>query len=465
MRLADTALYAALRPDWCVHWYSKVCRRALQSNRPLQINCPTNAPRDGCHPRKLLAALHLRGGAEAETADELIRRANDEERKMLAEEAKDRANAHDLSAVLQERPPVLGSSSLERRAAQDRTLEELMQQAHMQELNLLSEEKLEHLALKRARTDVTDDTEPAKKLRIQQVTAGNAQVEEKLPERCQEGNPGETGCAAGAKARSAAISERTRRLIVQALNEEMLMLELEGANCVHGSACKGHPSESARQGHLSSSSNSTSTPTDAMLEPSRPTSTTAAAADLLTSPTRSHEQASSLHTNEARESCRHEEEEEEEEEKGKNETHEGCRTANLRLHPRAHRAPDRTSNDSAAPSDGLPGQGQHRRECGGEESGERGGWKTRADGREEVEVAEAVVEDKRRVIIPGRTSCGLCAGTNGSWGAVSGGGVQSWCATCGEALCGMCLMMHRRVKLFANHSLAQLGDKTFTLIK
>ena len=440
--LTSAALYAVLRPDWYVHWYSKVCRRALQSNIALQINTHQRE----CHPRKLLAALHLRGGAEAETADELIRRANDEECKMLAEEAKDRTNAHDLSAVRQERPPVLGSGGAEAETADEQilgssSLEELMQQAHMQELNLLSEEKLENLALKRARTDVTDDPEPAKKLRIQQVTAGDAQAEEGLPERRHEHNAGEDGCAAGANARSAAISERTRRLIVQALNEEMLMLELEGATFEH---------KSARQGHLSSNSNSTafsSTPTDAMLEPSRLTSTTAAAAGLLTSPTRSHEQASSLHTNEARESCRNEDEEEEAEQEQHQQQQEEEEEEEKGPHPRSHRAPDPTSNPSEAPSDGLPGQGQDRRKCGGEESGERGGWKTSADGR------EVVVDDKWRLIIQGRTACGLCASANGSWGGVSRGGVLSWCATCEEALCGMCLMMHGRVKLFANHSL------------
>ena len=48
--------------------------------------------------------------------------------------------------------------------------------------------------------------------------------------------------------------------------------------------------------------------------------------------------------------------------------------------------------------------------------------------------------------------CGLCIDGWGAGWEGRAGKVQSYCATCEEALCKMCERMHRCVKLFANHT-------------
>ena len=52
------------------------------------------------------------------------------------------------------------------------------------------------------------------------------------------------------------------------------------------------------------------------------------------------------------------------------------------------------------------------------------------------------------------TGCGLCTGGAEwvDWGQ-GRGTVEAWCLTCEEPLCRLCVAMHRSVKLFANHSL------------
>jgi hypothetical protein len=160
-------------------------------------------------------ALSLKGG-DAEPTNELVRKAMEEERAMLAEERR-------------------------RASVNTSAMEELMQEANRQEISLLEEERLEDAGAKRMREDGFSGPLEAKRARTQQqdVLIQQALKEEReLEERERDGLENRSRQDSGATSQSrnacrpsgARSSERTRRLLVQAVNEEMLMLELEGAN-------------------------------------------------------------------------------------------------------------------------------------------------------------------------------------------------------------------------------------------
>ena len=203
---------------------------SLLCDVPQSVPPPPHRSRP-CRRQAPRPCLRLAGGAEQpETTEEMIvRRAREQELAMLAEEE---GNAAGQGGPAPSCP--LAAADLVRRA-------------HEQEMSMLANETREEQRAKRAREcgeapDSCDATKRHKTLQRSPTTHLAAvdteqlvrlALTEELQMLVEEAREAETAGAQlisdySARAVEGGISERTRRLLLQAHNEEMMMLELEG---------------------------------------------------------------------------------------------------------------------------------------------------------------------------------------------------------------------------------------------
>jgi hypothetical protein len=392
--------------------------------------------------------MRLAGGAEQpETAEEIVRRAQEQELAMLAEE--------EGTAAGQEGPAV-PSCPL---AAAD-----LLRRAQEQEMSILATETREEQHSKRVRAcengQGSGDSSKRQKTTFSfhfrhgahsavdtEQLVRLALIEE-LQMLAEEARAAGADCAgSGGGAVSAApleagrgpreISERTRRLLLQAHNEEMMMLEREGNAAPHARA-QDFPREADwRQGRTAADAQGQGRGSSGGRAEGRGGSggheplTRAAVPPLERGGGEEREAASTLMLNVSTYVASH-----------------------------GHMPLGKTRGEGEREGMAGKGGGEQATEKGnGEEQGEkaedRGGDGREAGGaRGGGGISGSGSGGGGKWTRPPAEPCGLCIGAREGEEEVAR---VSWrCETCGEALCDVCVRMHARVKLFALHVVVPL---------
>lgn len=410
----------------------------LSSHRSRPYRCQVQLP-----------CLRLAGGEQPETAEEIVRRAREQELAMLAEE--------EGTAAGQEGPAV-PSCPL--------ATADLLRRAHEQEMSMLANETREEQHSKRVRA-CENGQGAGDSFKRQKTTFSihfrhgaqhsavdteqlvrSALIEElqMLAEETRAAGADRAGSGGGAISAAPLetgrgqreISERTRRLLLQAHNEEMMMLEREGNAASHASA-PDFPREAGwRQGREVADAQGQERGGNGGRAEGRAGS---GGHELL-----ARAAVPGL-------------------ERGGGEEREAASTLilNVSTYVASHgHMPLGKTRGEEGEREGRAGKG------GGEQGTEKG------KGEEQAEEAEDRCGDEREAggarggggisgsgsggggkgTRPPAEPCGLCIGAREGEEEVA---QVSWrCETCGEALCDVCVRMHARVKLFAHHVVVPL---------